>query len=405
MGPIARNAVTFAEDDYDDVNATYFADILRDRSWSALPAGWLNPESAACMTFPVVHPPQSELQHYALDEGLALSPWKTKLLDLLSHWEGREMSYDEVSLSSSVTAANLCVLIALKQAGIRTLIFETPAYFSTLDQAQLLGFDVHRLPTYRRDGFELRPEQVSRAIAGKGRCALFLTQPRFGIGSIQPLRHLLEIVDSLRPHDVLVIDEAAEQIRPSPTAGMPAGLPVIRTRGLFKGLGVNGLRISAILHPPKWRATIQRGLDPSGSSIDRYSLHNAVEMAGNLMLFDTLLQQANRQVVESRRHIEIMALGTWVTPSPLEDSYIGSAFLDLRGLPGSYGEKRVALLEFCQSQRMPVVLGASIGFALDEDFEAVRLNYFTSRQNITKAMETLIAGHPELLARLSSPNR
>ena len=84
-----------------------------------------------------------------------------------------------------------------------------------------------------------------------------------------------------------------------------------------------------------------------------------------------------------------MSLGSWMEPTALENSYIGSLLLDLTVLPGEYAEKRKALLSYCRDRRMPVILSASIGFAFDERLEAVRVNYFTSSENLRSAAQIL----------------
>ena len=82
--------------------------------------------------------------------------------------------------------------------------------------------------------------------------------------------------------------------------------------------------------------------------------------------------------------LETVLLDGWATPTKLENSYIGSVLLDLSRLPGTYWEKREAILLECRDLALPVVLRASIGFAFDPTWEAVRINYFTSEENVVE---------------------
>ncbi len=299
---------------------------------------------------------------------------------------------------------NLLVLSTLKFAGIEKIIFETPTYFGTRLQAELLGLSVVRVPCYYEGGFDAGLATFRAEILRNHPCALWITQPRFGIGTNQPITRLRELANLLGPKDAFVIDEAAEQTFPSISASLgPVDCAVIRARGLLKGIGLNGLRMSVVLHPPQWRERFTDILEVVGASLDRFSLTNAVEIARQPNLFRSMLAHANAQVLRGRKKIEIMSLGSWAEPTPLENSYIGSILLNLSNLPGSYLEKRRALLSYCRDRRMPVILGASIGFAFDHNREAVRINYFTPDNNIESSVRILLEAHRVLIQSLAGP--
>lgn len=397
----------FADDDYERVNAEYFEQILRDRTWESLPAGWHNPYSSSAEQFRISFLEKEDIQRYTLDEGLALKNEKWPLINLFRAWEGRIIHYNELTLCPSVSTANLIVLFTLKSFGFETVIFETPAYYATLDQARLLGLRSVRLPTYRSNDFQLDCDDVARVIRAAGRCALWLTHPRFGIGINQSLEHVRKLGSLLGTDNALMIDEAAEQNFPSllRTLSDEVDCPVIRTRGIVKGIGLNGLRAAAIVHPASWRGELERNLEPAGGSLDRFSLVNAGSLAADEALLPTMLAAANAQVRKFQRKISTLSLGSWLRPTPLENGYIGTLMLDLSELPGSYDEKRAVLLDYCRAQRMPIVTRASIGFAFDADWEGVRINYFTPENNVERSVRLLMAA-PEIMAhRLSGCSR
>jgi histidinol-phosphate/aromatic aminotransferase/cobyric acid decarboxylase-like protein len=387
----------FAPDDYEEINRTYFDDIFISRSWSALPAGWHNPHSDGAGAFVPCLPELHNWQRYSVDEGYALGDQKRALLKLISAWESRAIGYDEVTLCPSVSTANLLVLCGLKANGFDTIIFETPAYFATLQQTELLQLSCIRIPCFRDEQFEASLSAFEQAICGNARCALWITQPRFGLGTNQKLDRLRALGELLGPNNPLVIDEAAEQTFPSVVAALgPIRCPVIRTRGLLKGAGLNGLRISFVLHCPHWRSRFEEILEAAGASLDRFSLSNAASIALTPGLLPSMLTQANAQVQRERKKLEIMSLGSWMEPTALENSYIGSLLLDLTSLPGSYESKRKAFLAFCRTRRMPVILSASVGFAFDDRWEAVRINYFTPADNVERAARTLLEAYAHL---------
>mgnify|MGYP001762481742 CR=1 len=386
-------AACYAPDDYEHVNATYFSEILRNKSWKALPAGWLNPHSVAADQFVMQPSKIDDSIRYALDEDYSLGDQKAAILQILSTWENNDVSWNEVTICPSVSTANLVVLAALKARGIDTVIFETPAYYATLMQATMLGFCVKKIPCLPDNDFEISIDDL-KSLCTLSPFAVWMTQPRFGIGKNQCREHVRNIAEIMRPSDVLIFDEASEQLYPSVLSNLEIiGCNVIRTRSLLKGLGLNGLRTAVILHPSEWRAEMEIQLEPSGASLDRFSLRNVASLAENSMLLPALLATANSQATGFRKELDLMTLGTWIKPTTLVNGYMGSLILDFNKLPGNYLQKREALLNYCKSQKMPVVLRASIGFPYDESWEAIRINYFTSRENVMTSAQILIDGY------------
>jgi histidinol-phosphate/aromatic aminotransferase/cobyric acid decarboxylase-like protein len=379
-------AEPFAADDYEEVNALYFADLLRTGTWKALPAGWHNPHNAAAAQAPAFDLSGVDRQRYALDEGHSLAEVKKALAGLASLWEGRTLAPNDLTLCPSVACANLVVLCALRRRGVRRIVLETPNYFATAEQAKLLGFDVVRIPSFMRDGFEAPLDEFVAAARGSQASAVWITQPRFGVGGNQPLDRARALCAALGKHHVLVSDEAAEQNFPSHWSAVgDTTCDVIRTRGLLKGVGLNGLRISMVLHPAGWRDDMERVLEVCGASLDRYSLATAEALAREPRMFEAMLKASNEQVLRLRRRLEVLLVGSWAAVLPLENSYIGTVVLDFDQLDGTYAEKRSALLEHCRDVGMPVTLRASIGFAFDPSWEGVRVNFFTPDENVERS--------------------
>jgi Aminotransferase class I and II len=391
----------FEPDQYEEINACYFDDILRSRSWAGLPAGWHNPSSAGAAHFQQRLLSGDDVQRYALDEGFALGNEKSAVLHLLSAWEQSSIEWDEATLCPSVSTANLVVLGALREHGIDTLIFETPAYYATLAQARLLGFRVLRIPTFKQSGFETDPAALLKATNENPACAIWLTQPRFGIGTNQNLEKIRKVAAALPNRTILVFDEAAEQLFPSLLSGLgPTACDVIRVRGILKGAGLNGLRLSVIMHLKHWRESMEGLLETAGASLDRFSLANGADIARIPELLPRMLAAANAQVVRLRKSLSVLLVGSWAEATPLENAYIGSILLDFRSLPGTYQAKQTAFLEYCREARLPVVLRASVGFAYDPSWEAVRINYFTPTENVERTGHLIVEGFEAVRSRL-----
>jgi DNA-binding transcriptional MocR family regulator len=159
---------------------------------------------------------------------------------------------------------------------------------------------------------------------------------------------------------------------------------------MVKGIGLNGLRIAFAMHPAKWRGAFEDALETAGASLDRFSLANARKFAAEPKLFSSLLMAAREQVEQSQKAADVVMTGTPVTATRVQNGYMGTLMVDLSTFAGSYADNRSALLNACRAHRLPIVLKASAGFAADETWEGVRMNYFTSRDNAVKSAEVLV---------------
>lgn len=387
-------------DDYARVQEEYFREIIEEQNWYALPAGWLNPKALSAEYFKIEIPSRLHLQNYIVDDGRSLESEKEPLLRLISEWEAKPTDYDQVTLCSSVSTANLAVLFALKRRRVQNLVFDTPAYFATLEQARHLGFNLVKIPTYRQNNFMIDIDLIRHLKQNLPQFCLVLTQPKFGLGCNNDIKYLQCLVDAVGEQNFVLIDEAAEQLFPSLTSALIG--PIIRTRSMFKGLGLNGLRLTFIIHPKEWRSDLEHGIDLAAGTIDRFSLMNAVSLSKQPRLFASLLKFAHSQVLVGRQEAEISCTGSWATPSNLENGYMGSVFLDIARLNGDQDSARNAFLSYCRRRRTPVITGRSVGFAIDDSFEAVRINYFTSAENLRRSVEVLVSAFDEVKAYLKS---
>lgn len=381
----------FDVDDYDEINDEYFKEIRAGGAPAADPSGWLDAYSAAVELLPEVPLEKRWLAPYYIDEDAALGTWKEDILALVSAWEGRPVASEEVTLCHSVSICTLTVMLALRQRGIRTVLFETPVYSVTVRQAASLGLSPVQIPTYRRDGYRARitPELIRE----HSPCAVWITQPRMSLGYDQSPEEIARIVEALSSEDILVVDEATEQRFPSLLRDLRnVGSPdrVLRMRGLLKGVGLNGLRIAFVLHSPTMRHPIQAAHEFAGGSLDVYSLAAARSLSKDIPRFRSMLAAANHQVTSLRARAERLAYGSGVEVSHLVNGYIGSAAIKLRGDGSAYSDERRRFLEFCRARQMPVILGTSMRFARDPGLLQVRLNYFNGESNIMGGITNMI---------------
>ncbi len=371
---------------------TFFQEIWDSGDVFADPSGWRDTEADAANLLPTVRLDKKKLGRYYLDEGDLLGSIKDDILQLIEFWERRTVLEQEVTLYNSVSTANAAVLLALKRLGAKSIIFETPAYGVTINQAKYAGYKVVLIPTYLRGNFTYTVERVWQERSGP--TVYWLTQPRMSLGFDQDERIIGELLNILSSEDFLVIDEATEQRCPSVLSGLYGKVntqKMLRVRGLLKPLGLNGIRLSCVIHSTDLRESLENIQDVVGASLDLYSLEACAELARRKDLFFTMLSVANEQVISLRRKAELLALNSGIHVSRLVNGYMGTVFVPLSGGAKEYRRNKTELLTYCRDKRMPVILGSSMFFAFDPQWEQVRLNYFNREHHVLRAVEALTA--------------
>lgn len=369
----------------------------REGGVDADPSGWRDTESAAEELVPSVGFRTGDLAQYHVDAVRGLASYGTPIVGLVSSWERSDFSPQRVSLCPSGTAASMAILLVLRDVGVRSIVFETPLYFASLQQARSLGLSTVVVPTSQADGYLLRPPQLPLTAPDS---AFWFTQPRAGLGFDQSPDALREILRALRERNqYLVIDEVTEQRFPAVLHELSAGdweNRLIRIKSFTKGMGLNGIRLAAVVHPAILKAAFVRTLDAFGGSVDIYSLATVAKLAEMPDRFQMMLAATNRQVTELRTRVERLAAGSKVTVNRLVNGYIGSVVADLSSLGSDQRSRRRRFLDGCLELRTPVILGESYRLPTEPPYEFVRINYLIPPAsvlrgvaNILKAIETV----------------
>ena len=299
---------------------------------------------------------------------------KSEIVSVISRWDRELFTEKHITLCSSATTGSLAILNYLKtMQGIETIAFETPSYFASVRQAELLGFNVHLLPTFYENSFHASLEQI-KCLPGKK--ALWITQPRYGLGSNNCIGYLEAQLNCLSSSDRLIIDEATEQIEPSPLRRVSPinDQRIMKIRNPFKSIGVNGPRIAVLIHSSKATDALRLCREQVQGSIDVFSLRFASQIFADPNRYFGLLRATNKFVIDSYNSLAVRALGSTLTVLPFENGYIGSVAIDIQKSEDSYTQKREKLLAYCGENRMPVILGANMRFAIDPEREYVRIN-------------------------------
>lgn len=389
-----ENRRIFVSDDYSSVQAR-FRDLRVNGEIDADPSGWRSTYSEAETLLPKPVMGRGDLSQYHLDAALGLSAHRDAILSLLSAWEDRDVSSTEVTICPSGTIASLAILAVLKGKDVRHIRFETPAFFASIEQARSIGMEVDLIATYRRELFRTPFAEIEASSEWQHRShAVWLTQPRAALGFNQPTDEIRILTDSLdHRSQFVVVDEVTDQLFPAPLSILHRDGPrpnLIRIRSFTKGMGLNGIRLSAVLHPPEFRKAFIGAIDALGGSVDAYSLSTVAELAKDQQRLRRMLAAANQQVTNLRIRAARAAAGSPVEVNKLENGYIGSMSVDLSTLGVDYRAQRECFLEECLKARTPVVLGASYNMALDPPNELIRLNFFISPDSVLRGVSNIV---------------
>jgi len=379
----------FREDDYDRINEKFFNEIRKNGLVKADPSGWLDTVAKSYEYIQDIVFNFKSVQRYYADESLNLKSYKEEILDLISLWENRKYKYDEVTLCQSATAGSLITLGVLKNMGIKNIIFETPCYFASVEQAKVLNFNCILHPTFLSEDFmfNISPKTIEKYTP----CALWLTQPRMSLGYNQNLSHISDLLNNISDKNYIIFDEATEQYFPSHLSGFnpDSRTNIIKIRCMFKGTGLNGIRLTFILHPENLRDSMVNYMDIFQGALDYFSLSIASKISKNHLKFKTMLDVSNSQTTGLRDSAEKLFSNKKLDLSKLVNGYIGCAILNMNDLKGTHNEKRENFLKYCQQKKVPIILGASMLFSFHENIEFVRLNYYNREHNIIEGLKVL----------------
>jgi histidinol-phosphate/aromatic aminotransferase/cobyric acid decarboxylase-like protein len=370
----------FDEDSYPELNQKFFLPLRESGNMSADPSGWTD-TSSNVGEYPLFTP---EIQKYYSDFYSQLNPIKNRIIPLFSLWDNIELMPENITLCHSATVGTSIALAFLISKGVKNIIFETPYYFATYYQAETFGLNIIRIPTFQENGYQLNISE--ELIENNKPCAVFLTQPRTALGINQDPSYLLKLSERLGNKSYIIVDEATEQLFPSVLSdfNFKKYENVIKIRSVFKGMGVNGVRIAYLLHHEKHRKHMAEEMEVMQGALDINSIKVAVELSADVSRFKHLLSVANSQVVNLKKKAQNRIAGSNCILSNIVNGYIGSVAIRL-----SSENKRMSFIKYCADKRMPIIIGSSMGFAKHKNVEFVRLNYFNREHHILKGLEII----------------
>lgn len=376
--------ILFESDNFDEILEKYFSDCSIYDILDSDVSYWHNVSSKALDVLSI----NEQSQFYKSDYQKGLGVSKEKILFGLSKWENYNIAYNECTLCTSATMASLISLVFLKRKGVKRIIFETPSYFASIIQAQLLDFEVILIPTYFKNNYKF--DLPIKYLNDKTAKAIWLSQPRFALGKNQSVNEIINLYSQLKKDDFIVIDEANEHLFPSITNEINPMTysKIIKFRSLFKPLGLNGPRISCIFHNSLYRGMFEDAMDIMQGGIDYNSIMLAERLYSNPSQLECCLQTVHKQIMDLKQKSEVIIQNTKLTLSQLENGYLGTLHIHFNN-DLSIDCNRTDLLLYCKKIKMPIILGSSMYYAFEPNIEHIRLNYFINENLFLNGLKNL----------------
>lgn len=370
--------MVFEPNDYMEVIDRYYEPSLRRGVRLADMSGWEFSPQALPAPMTVSLPMHADLARYYADSGRRLDEIKAQILPALEILDGHALDAEGVMLLPSTTVAINIILGILKSAGTRSLVVEAPAYYAVMDAAQRIGLPYELIaPIQCPDGSFATdlPTLVAR-LEEKNVC-LWLHQPRYAVGDDLSPELVNNLLACTGDSCFLVVDEANDDTTPSVLGGIGINAPnFFRLRSLSKPIGLNGVRLAMLLHPPQWRDRIVDTMWSTGGALDWFSVSFAKSLASPPRLYADLLAQT-REKLNAQRHLVAVALsGAPMHLLPGRTGSLGVIRLDWRGRRGREEYKREALIRHLADNGIPAMLGAHCFFPKAIGFEHMRVNLF-----------------------------
>lgn len=383
--------MVFEANDYLDVIDRYYEPSLRRGGRLADLSGWEFSPQAVTVPVTVGLPAHADLARYYADSGRRLNEIKKQILPALELLDGNALDPDGVMLLPSTTVAINIILYVLKSAGIRRIVVEAPAYFAVMDAAQRIGLP-HELvaPIQYPDGsFATDLPTLTAKLEEKDVC-VWLHQPRYSVGDNLSPNVVGDLLSRAGERGFLVVDEANDDTSPSVLgANGMAAANLFRLRSLSKPIGLNGVRLAILMHSPRLRDEIVDTMWSTGGALDWFSVSFAKSLTSPPRLYADLLAQTREKLNTQRDLVAAALSGTPMNLLPGRTGSLGAIRLDWRGLCGSEGDKREALIRHLACNGIPAMLGAHCHFPKTVGFEHVRVNLFNESATLRDAVTVL----------------
>lgn len=310
---------------------------------------------------------------------------RSSLAKTLSFIDQGVIDSEEITLSPTITTASLIVIRFLQEYGVEEVWLETPCYYATLFQIIGSQLQCRTIPSYVKNEFQWRIEEIDWSRKN----AVWITHPRISLGLRQEKNFLLELCNKAMANDSFVIvDEATELKMPSLLSGVefkPYNKHIIRLRGVFKPLGLNGPRIAMLLHSPYHSSEIKKWVWTYQGGLDGFSMELANRVVEHKSSYQILFEATQEEAISNWNMIRRLSQHTRVSIPEYNDGYTSALILKLSNYPldrKKFFNIRNILVQEIEKIGVFPTLGSSMYFAYDGIHEFIRINLLSNAREL-----------------------
>jgi len=305
------------------------------------------------------------------------------------------MSYtpDEIVVTAGGQEAMFCSILALINPGDEVIV-PSPGYSTYHQAVEIAGGKVVLVPTYEKDDFALKAEEVAKVITQRSRM-LILISPGNPTGTVVPPAEVEKLARLCVERDlILVSDEIyAKLAHDGQTVLSPASLPGLKDRtitinGFSKAYAMTGWRIGWFAAPKALAipmTELHHGLAICAAAVSQHAALAA--LTGPQDCVEAMRQEYGKRMRMMSKALDDMGM-TYATPGGA--FYIYANVSSVSGLPAS---------EFCprllREARVMLFPGLLYGDHADQH---VRLSLLQSMDRLEEAARR-IAGFVASLKR------
>jgi aspartate aminotransferase len=262
------------------------------------------------------------------------------------------------------------------------VIIPSPYWVSYPEMVKLSGGRIKILPTFKKDNFKIKKENLEKAITSKTKL-LILNYPNNPTGATYSYQELKEIHEILKNKNVYVLsDEIYEMLVYDPIkhvsfASMPgANDSTVTINGFSKAFSMTGWRLGYLVAEEKIIAEISKLIDHTTSCASSISQAAALAALKNK---DWSIQM--RKDFEKRRNLLWEGLSTCKKIEAIKPEGTFYMFCDIKKSGLSSSEFSSKLLEEYLVSVIPADSFGAEGF--------IRLSFATSQDEIVKGIERI----------------
>ena len=375
--------------DFNEIYDTYFKDIIRKSEYCVAPSGVLISHSDASKAIPNVEIKAGNATNYIIDDNYMSNDTRENAFKFIEKRENRNLEFDSVTVSPSVSHSTALILIMLREKGIKKFYSVAPAYFSIIEQAKYLGFAISLIYGGQNEDYYCNIETVINSFPINEPFVFTLFNPRYPLGDSIDIDYLEELLSKLGNNAYVIIDEAQDYIFPSLLRNIEkkTAANIFRVFGFFKSIGLHGAKAAMILHNIAYRKRLTEISETIGGTLDKYSESLLNYFSQNQNKYLEAIYHVKKQVSTNADLLNLLRDERYIEARKVDNGFLSSIIINTGKI--NYTSFRRKMLETFRDFKSPVAIGSTQYFPYNGKNEMIRINYFQKKADFEKSILTI----------------